>query len=126
MLATRSGPVPRILLVEDDPVFGEAVAKVLRSAGFDVCLVPDYRLALTDLASARPIDLMLADIVMPNMVNGIALSRMARLRRPNLKVVYMTAYDIPGAEDEALGPILRKPVDDDRLVSEVHRALAAG
>ena len=124
MLATRSGPVPRILLVEDDPVFGEAAAKVLRTAGFDVFLVPDYRLALTDLDSSRPIDLMLADIAMPNMVNGIALSRMARLRRPNLKVVYITAYDIPGAEDEALGPVLRKPIDDDRLIREVNRALA--
>ncbi len=126
MLATHSGPVTRILLVEDDPVFGAAAAKVLRTAGFDVFLAPDYRLALTDLDSSRPIDLMLADIAMPDMVNGIALSRMARLRRPNLKVVYMTAYDIPGAEDEALGPILRKPIDDDRLVSEINRALATG
>jgi CheY-like chemotaxis protein len=126
MSATRSGPVPRILLVEDDLVFGAAAAKVLRSAGFDVFLAPDYRLALTDLDSSRPIDLMLADIVMPNRVNGIALSRMARLRRPDLKIVYMTAYDIPGAEDEALGPVLRKPIDDDRLIREVNRALAAG
>ena len=61
---------------------------------------------------------------MPERVNGIALSRMARMRRPGLKIIYLTAYDIPGIEDEANGPVLRKPIDDDRLVAEVRHALA--
>ena len=51
---------------------------------------------------------------MPDSVNGIALSRMARLRRRDLKVIYITGYSIPGVEREALGPILRKPVDNQR------------
>jgi CheY-like chemotaxis protein len=62
---------------------------------------------------------------MPDSVNGIALSRMARLRRRNLRVVYLTGYDIPGADREALGPILRKPVDEQALINEVERVLAA-
>jgi CheY-like chemotaxis protein len=67
---------------------------------------------------------MLADIVMPDRVNGIALSRMARLRRRDIKVVYMTGYNIPGIDREALGPILRKPIDDLVLIEEVGRVLA--
>ena len=69
-------------------------------------------------------DLLLTDIVMPGSVNGIALSRMARLRRRDLKVVYLTGYNVPGVEEEASGPILRKPIDDAFLVSEIERILA--
>ena len=87
-------------------------------------LAPDHRLALEDLESARPVDLLITDIVMPDRVNGVALSRMARMRRPELKVIYLTAYDIPGVDDDAIGPVLRKPIDEDRLVAEVRRVLA--
>jgi CheY-like chemotaxis protein len=114
----------RILLVDDDPAFGDAMARVLRAAGSEVFLAPDYRLALEDLESTRPIDLLIMDIVMPDRVNGVALSRMTRMRRPELKVIYLTAYDIPGVEDEAAGPVLQKPIDEDRLVAEVRRVLA--
>ncbi len=116
--------VPRILLVDDDLVFGEAAAHVLRAAGFEVFVAPDYRLALEDLESTRPIDLLITDIVMPQRVNGIALSRMARMRRPGLKIIYLTAYDIPGVDDEAIGPVFRKPLDHEHLVAEVRRVLA--
>ena len=112
-------------MVDDDPAFGDATARVLRAAGFEVFLAPDYRLALEDLESTRPVDLLITDIVMPERVNGIALSRMARMRRPGLKVVYITAYDIPGIEDDAVGPVLRKPIDDEHLLAEVKRVLAA-
>ncbi len=72
----------------------------MRAAGFEVVIAPDYRLALEELESSLPIDLLITDIVMPERVNGIALSRMARMRRPDIKVIYLTAYDIPGVEDE--------------------------
>jgi CheY-like chemotaxis protein len=117
---------PRILVVDDDLAFGDSTARVLRAAGFEVFLAPDHRLALEDLESTRPIDLLITDIVMPDRVNGVALSRMARMRRPELKVIYLTAYDIPGVEDEAAGPVLRKPIDGEQLVAEVRRVLATG
>ena len=114
-----------ILLVDDDTAWGEATAELLRRKGFSVVVAPDHRLALAELESERPVDVLIADIVMPRHVNGIALSRMARMRRAGIKVIYMTAYDVPGAEDEALGPILRKPIDGEQLASEVHRVLGA-
>ena len=120
------GSQTRILVVDDDKIYGDATARVLRAAGFEVSLAPDHRLALEDLESTRPVDLLITDIVMPDRVNGVALSRMARMRRPELKVIYLTAYDIPGVEDDAMGPVLRKPVDEDRLVAEVRRVLATG
>jgi CheY-like chemotaxis protein len=125
-LERRTVTGSRILVVDDDPAFGEATARLLRAAGFEVFLAADHRLALEDLESTRPIDLLITDIVMPDRVNGIALSRMARMRRPELKVIYLTAYDIPGVEDDAIGPVLRKPIDGEQLVAEVRSALATG
>jgi CheY-like chemotaxis protein len=123
--ARSSGQAERILVVDDDPGAAAGIAEILRARGFEVVVAPDYRLALEELESARRVDLMVADIVMPQRVNGIALSRMARMRRPGLKVVYITAYDIPGVEREALGPVLRKPVPDQDLLAQVECTLAA-
>ena len=129
MMATSSDSVAKvgtghILVVDDDPACCEAYSKVLRNAGYEVSTAGDFRLALEILEAERPLDLLMVDIVMPGSVNGLALSRMARMRRKNLKVLYVTGYNIPGVEREALGPILLKPVDDDRLIGEVLHALA--
>ena len=110
--------------MDDDEAFAEAAGQMLRRAGFEVTLAPDFRVALETLGAEGQIDLLLSDIVMPSSVNGIALSRMARLRRRDLKVLYVTGYHIPGVENEALGPILRKPVEPEQLVNEVKRLLA--
>ena len=122
--AAPKGLPGRVLLVDDDQVLAEALAQVLRGAGYQVQLAPDYRLALEVLESAAPLDLLVCDIVMPDRVNGLALGRMARLRRPELKIIYITGHDIPGIEDEALGPVLRKPIDNDLLIAEIERVLA--
>ncbi len=114
-----------ILVVDDDQTFGEALCQVLCGEGYNVARASEFRAALEILEGEQPIDLLLVDIVMPDSVNGIALSRMARLRRRGLKVIYLTGYNIPGAEREALGPILRKPVDNQVLIEEVAKALAA-
>ena len=113
-----------ILLVDDDEGFREATTRILRSGGYEVLTAPDYRLALEIIESNKPIDLLLVDIVMPDRVNGLALARMARLRRLDIAVVYISGYHIPGLEGEALGPILQKPIDDSALLKTVAGALA--
>jgi CheY-like chemotaxis protein len=114
-----------ILVVDDDEVFRGTTESILRSAGYQVHSAPDYRRALEILERGDPIDLLILDIVMPNRVNGFALARMARLRRPDLKIIYISGFDIPRATgDEALGPIIRKPVDNDQLLDEIARILA--
>ncbi len=114
----------RILVVEDDRTFGEALCQVLSRAGYATSLATDFQTALGILEAEQPLDLLLVDIVMPDGINGIALSRMARMRRRDLKVIYITGYNIPGVEREALGPVLQKPVDNQRLIDEIARVLA--
>lgn len=113
-----------ILIFEDDEAYGHVLGRVLRNAGFDVTVVAHFQPALELLSGSEPLDLLVADIVVPQGVNGMALSRMARMRRRDLKIIYMTGYDLPGAEQEALGPILRKPIPEELLLAEVKRALA--
>lgn len=128
MTAAGSGALPakrRILLVDDDEGFREATAGVLRSAGYEVCTAPDFRLALDILEGDEAIDLFLVDIVMPDRVNGLALARMARMRRPTIKVMYISGYDIPGIEAEALGPIVRKQLSADAFLAQVTELLAS-
>ncbi len=112
-----------ILLVDDDESFRYATEKTLKEAGFTVTSAADYRRALDAINGSGRIDLLLTDVVMPNRVNGFALARMARMRRMNLHVLYMTAFDIPTHEAE--GKILRKPISGEALVTEVRDALAA-
>lgn len=123
--ANQSASQGRILVFDDDRTYGEALGAVLRNAGFDVTVSAHFHPALELLSGDQPLDLLLADIVVPSGVNGMALSRMARMRRRDLKIIYLTGHDLPGAEQEALGPILRKPVTDQVLLAEVRRVLAA-
>jgi YesN/AraC family two-component response regulator len=51
----------------------------------------DGQAALSILDDSGPVDLLLTDVVMPGM-NGRALAEAAKLRRPGLKVLYMTGY----------------------------------
>ena len=60
--------------------------------------------------------------MMPNSLNGFALARMARLRRLDLKVLYLTASEVP--TEDAVGKILHKPLPLDVLTLEARLALA--
>jgi CheY-like chemotaxis protein len=66
--------------------------------------------------------LLITDIVMPGGINGFALARMARMRRLDLRVLYVTGYDLP--MEEGIGKVLRKPIELDALVAEAQKALA--
>lgn len=123
--AKETVPGKSILVVDDDEAFRDAMAKLLRAAGYQVCTAPDHRLALEILERNDPIDVLILDVVMPDRVNGFALARMARLRRPGLKVIYITGFDIPSASNEALGPIIRKPLDNDQLLNELAGLLSS-
>jgi CheY-like chemotaxis protein len=123
MITDTALAAKQILLVDDDEAYRETTAAMLRTTGYTVQAAPDYRLAL-EILESDPIDLLVTDVVMPDRVNGIALSRMARMRRPDIRVIYVSGYDIPGFEHEALGALLRKPVSDRLLLSEIALTLA--
>jgi CheY-like chemotaxis protein len=75
--------------------------------------------ALAKLDSSERIDCLIVDLVMPKgHPNGISIGRMARQKRRELSVIYMTGRaDLPQKVQDA--EVLLKPVDPDRLIREI-------
>jgi DNA-binding response OmpR family regulator len=114
-----SAPRGSILVVDDDDGFRYAATKALKEAGFAVSSAPNYREAIKALEDKMPVDLLVTDVHI-----GFTLARMARVRRPGLKVIYLAGFDVPGGEiigDKSL----RKPISNEQLVSEVRLAFAS-
>jgi CheY-like chemotaxis protein len=116
-----------ILLVDDDEAFRYSAARHLTDAGYVVIAAADSMAALRELGAGVAIDLLLTDIVMPHgKPHGLALARMARMRRSHLPIVLMTGYDgVVGADTELPGPIFRKPIDMVALTDVIGRQLAS-
>lgn len=111
-----------ILSVEDNDDVRELVESVLATAGFRVISAPDAEAAIGLLEGDQPIDLLLTDIVMPGM-NGMALARIARRMRPNLRVLYTSGYwphIVLEPDDRAL---VRKPYVPSQLIDRLRRSL---
>ncbi len=111
-----------ILLVEDDPEVRSLFSRFLGNAGYAVIEAVDGRDAL-ELFDARcgDIDLVITDVVMPN-VSGPALASALRARRPGIKVIYVSGYAEQLEAGAATGPnatLLHKPVTRSVLVDEV-------
>ena len=105
-----------ILLVEDEEALRELVASMLRERGHTVLEADCGRTALA-VADGHPgvIDLLLSDVVMPGM-NGRQVAREITLRRPAIKVVFMSGYS-----DEALGRSRHPRSRHDPAREAVHR-----
>lgn len=111
----------RVLVVEDDDSLRYAMARELTAAGYEVAEAHDYRDALEALENGQRFALLVVDLVLP-VVNGFALARMARMRQHDLKMIYMTGFaDIPA--EEAIGPILHKPIAPEVLLATVANVL---
>lgn len=91
-----SGPVAgrsrRVLVVDDEAVIRQVVARHLRGLGFQVRTAADGVDALrVHREWGEPIDLLLTDVVMPHM-DGLELAESLRDRQPGVRVLYISGY----------------------------------
>lgn len=114
-----------VLCIDDDPAFRDFSACTLRAAGYTVHAVADHRAALDIVADNPDLDLLCADLVMPDGLGGIAVARLARQRRPGLKILYVTGYDLPGVDTGRDSTVLHKPVGPHALLAAVGGLVAS-
>jgi two-component system cell cycle sensor histidine kinase/response regulator CckA len=79
-----------VLVVEDEPALGEAVARMLHGGGYRPLSADSGAQALT-LDTAQGCDLLLTDVIMPEM-SGRQLADTMQRRHPQLPVLYMSGY----------------------------------
>ena len=112
----------RILLAEDDQVMREYLTRALERAGYAVAAV-DRGTAAIPLLETEPFDLLLTDIVMPEM-DGIELARRAAEMVPGLRVMFITGFaavTLKAGKAMPQARVLSKPFHLRDLVLEVDR-----
>jgi two-component system, cell cycle response regulator CpdR len=118
---------PKILLAEDDHDMRRFLAKALQNAGYSVASF-DNGLSAYNRLREEPFELLLTDIVMPEM-DGIELARRATELDPEIKVMFITGFAAVALNPDNHAPrqakILSKPFHLKDLVNEVQRLLAA-
>jgi two-component system cell cycle sensor histidine kinase/response regulator CckA len=126
--AVPAGSGERILLVEDEQHLRSALHSVLTRTGYHVVEVSDARLALDEVSrnGERPFDLVVSDIVMPQM-SGIELVAQLKRRQPDLRVLLVSGHrSHPSLRDLDLPPgaaFLAKPFTLGELTAKVRDLL---
>ena len=117
----------RVLIVDDEESVRTFAARVLDRAGYDTRVAAGGPEALMIAEARGPFDLLLADLMMPEM-HGDELARRLLSREPDLKVLYFTGYSNQlFAERMTLGEneaFLDKPVTVKGLVEAVSLMLS--
>lgn len=112
----------RILLAEDEEAMRTYLARALQNAGYDVVAVDRGTEALP-LLESQHFDLLLSDIVMPEL-DGIELAQRCAEISPDTKVMFITGFaavTLKASREAPQAKILSKPFHLKDLVLEVQR-----
>ena len=116
----------RILVVDDEESIREIVSSMLHTANYQCRQASSGKEALARLDSGEEFDLMLTDLMMPEM-DGSGLLERTKERYPDMPVVMVTAvHDIKVALDairDGAYDYLTKPFEREQLLATVRRAL---
>ena len=113
-----------VLIVDDDERNRYALSSYLDTLEMNVLTANDGEAAITLLRSGKPVDLILLDIMMPNM-NGFELLRLLRsdATLKHIPVIAVTAKAMKGDESKCLeagaSDYIPKPIDLQRFLSKM-------
>src|SRR5689334_19754739 len=116
----------RILVVDDEEAIREIVSSMLHNAGYETQQASSGVEALSVINSGQSFDLMLSDLMMPEM-DGITLLERVKEARPDMPAIMVTAvHDISvalAAIRNGAYDYLLKPFEREQLLATVRRAL---
>ncbi|GII85018.1 DNA-binding response regulator [Sphaerisporangium siamense] len=120
------GAGERLLVVDDEPTVRELLAATLRFAGFRVTSAATGAEAVAAARARRP-DLILLDVMLPDLDGFQVVRRLRELDRPPVPVLFLTARDSPA--DKVTGLTLggddyvTKPFDLEELLARIRAIL---
>ncbi len=117
-----------MLIVDDEPTVRMLVTEVLEDLGYTAIEAADSVAGLKVLQSDVRIDLLVTDVGLPGGMNGRQMADAGRVRRPGLKVLFITGY----AENAAVGnghlepgmQVLTKPFVMEALAARIKELIA--
>jgi PAS domain S-box-containing protein len=131
--ARQAVPVPAlngdetVLVVEDQAEVRKFAVEALRSYGYNVIQAENEAEAL-QLCERERIDLLLTDVVMPNM-SGRELAERAVQQQPGVRVLFMSGYTDDAIENHGVlrkgAGFIQKPFSPGQLAGKVRETLAA-
>ena len=124
--------MPRVLVVDDDPMVCVAIEVCLQRQGFEVTVADGGESGMRALESAT-FDVMLVDVFMPHM-RGFEAVRLFHERAPDIPVIAMSGYAFANADrapdflrmtiELGAAACLRKPFTPQALLAAINDCLA--
>ena len=124
--------MPRVLVVDDDPMVCVAIEVCLKRRGFEVTVADGGEAGMRAL-ELSDFDVMLIDVFMPHM-RGVESIRMFHERKPGVPIIAMSGYAFASSErtpdflrmTTELGAVrcLRKPFTPTALLTSVNECLS--
>jgi len=118
---SSSNSLPTLLIIDDDPISREVMAMMFEMHGFPVSSAESGESALVLLQSTLP-EVILMDTQMPGL-SGAALIRAIR-NAGEIRILAISASDIPEAVLDLTDGFLLKPVEPEALVALLNSATA--
>ena len=133
--STESPVLPRseqgetVLVVDDEPTVRMLITDILEELGFATIEAGDSAAGLKVLQSDARIDLLVTDVGLAGGMNGRQMADAARVRRPDLKVLFITGY----AENAAVGnfqlapgmAVMTKPFPVEAMAARIRSMIEA-
>ena len=108
-----------VLVVDDQHVVRDVIRLALEAAGYNVLEAASPNAAIELVRLGDPIDLLVTDVVMPEM-DAFELADRIAFEVPGIRILYTSGYTDAAAE----GPFIQKPFTPSQLVEKVRAVLA--
>ncbi|HEY4345547.1 MAG TPA: ATP-binding protein [Parvibaculum sp.] len=115
----------RIMIVEDDQLVRTFLDNALSQLGYRVIAVQDALEALDILGTQGGVDLLVADVVLPNGMTGRELAAKLQETQPDLAVLFISGFpdELSVNGDATQSPVLKKPFHVQDLAQRIRDAL---